>query len=133
MPGLESEQHKPWLSASEFGDIVSSFLSRLDFQMPTLHQEHSLDLAVSAYIDVQPWSDVLKQFAKDFVQAPSCSVASWYPQAPFHHKLQSAIFTLLAIIYDEDFANCGGSQLEFTKRLVRGEAQETSFLDSLVQ
>jgi hypothetical protein len=133
MPSLESAQHETRMSAEEYGIIISSFLSRLDFRMPMPHQDSSLDSALSSYIEKQLWTDELKQFAKDFAHAPAISVASWYRKAPFSHRLHSAIFTLLAIIYDEDFANCGGSRAEFTARLIRGEAQETTFLDSLAQ
>jgi hypothetical protein len=121
------------VSLAEYGTIISDFLQRIEFDMPVSSFDSSIEPALSAYIEEQPWPESLKVRAEKLAKGPAMDISSWYPGASFQSRFQSVVITLLVIIYDEDFQSFGDAGTEFSSRLISGKEQKAPFLDSLAQ
>ncbi len=117
---------------SEYGIIISRFLQRIDFHMPELYIESSIEPALAEYIEQQPWSASLKGRAVKYAKQ-AIGIASWYPRASFACRYNCVVITLLVIIYDEEYMSFGDAGADFSLRLIRGQPQKAPFLNSLAQ
>jgi hypothetical protein len=120
------------VSISEYGAIISHLFQKIDYQWSKPHYNPEIEPALAKYIEEQSWSDDLKARSVKYAKQ-AMGIASWYPRASFDCQFGLALFTLLVVIYDEEYASFRTTGTEFSTNLVRGLPQKAPLLDSFAR
>jgi hypothetical protein len=120
------------VSLGEYGAIISHLLQKIGYQPPKPYYNPEIEPALAKYIEEQPWSDDLKARSVQYAKQ-AMGIAPWYQRASFDCQFGLVLFTLLVIIYDEEYACFSTTGTEFCTNLVRGLPQKAPLLDSFAR
>ncbi len=121
------------VSKEEYGQILSKFLSDIDFYMPPFGYDFSLEGLVMAYFERQPnWPSHLTQKAVHMAKWMSTGLGMCYPFANKDIQVAYGIHATYVLFIDDIIHELGDALDEFEARLVSGRPQKSPILQSLV-
>ncbi|KAH8704352.1 isoprenoid synthase domain-containing protein [Phaeosphaeriaceae sp. PMI808] len=121
------------VSKEEYGQILSKFLSDIDFYMPPFGYDFSLEGLVMSYFASQPnWPSNLTQKAVGMAKWMSTGLGMCYPFAEKHIQVAYGIHATYVLFIDDIVHELGDALDEFEVRLVSGRPQKSPILQSLV-
>ncbi|CZT48377.1 uncharacterized protein RSE6_09062 [Rhynchosporium secalis] len=121
------------VSKEEYAEILSKFLSDVDFFMPPQEYDFSLEEPVMEYFAKQPnWPAHLTAKAVYMAKWMSTGLGMCYPFAEKDIQVAYGIHATYVLFIDDIIHELGDSLDEFAARLVTGQPQKSPILQSLV-
>ncbi|KAF2680331.1 terpenoid synthase [Lentithecium fluviatile CBS 122367] len=121
------------VSKEDYGQILSTFLSGIDFYMPPFSYDFSLEDPVMAYFARQPnWPPNLTEKAVGMAKWMSTGLGMCYPFAEKDIQVAYGIHATYVLFIDDIIHELGNALDEFETRLVSGKPQKSPILQSLV-